>query len=163
MDGLSGGNDQGLSFKINTEGIPSNLVILYNHSTAHIFYNCSLLTKIGGGYRCMDIHRNTGVSYTNLIGDMQCYPGLIWYNPKRLANIHSMVRVEKHLPITYGTEKCFIVHRYGGSKNVFVIFEWGLYYMDTAAPHTNKHKEEIQSLVVNSGVPDKIKMKRRSL
>ena len=43
----------------------------------------------------MNICGNSGLSQTNLIGYMLVYPESVWYDPKVISNILSMVLVEK--------------------------------------------------------------------
>ena len=66
----------------------------------------------------MNVCVNTEVSQTNLISDLAGYPETIWYDPKGIDNIISIDLAEKHFPIKYGEEKCFIVLKGGKVSSV---------------------------------------------
>ena len=46
------------------------------------------------------VHCNTGVTHTNKIGDILGYSDPVWYNPKGIAKILSLVLVQKNHPVT---------------------------------------------------------------
>ena len=48
----------------------------------------------------MNVLRNAGVSWTNIIGYLKGYPEIIWYDPKEISNNLTMELVEKHLLLT---------------------------------------------------------------
>ena len=51
----------------------------------------------------LNVHFNSGVTYTSNIGDLPVYPDLVWYNPKWIANSISLGLVQKHHLVTYNS------------------------------------------------------------
>ena len=94
MDGFAVGDDNGFSFHIRSEGLPSSWILMGSHRIVKIFSNGSLLTNIREVNIYMNLCGNKGVSRTNLNGGIQGYRKPIWYNSKGIANILSMTRVK---------------------------------------------------------------------
>ena len=84
-------------------GIDENYYLLNNQSTCSAFINKKYLTKIrdapDGQY--IRLHCNSGVTYTNKIGEPPGYYDPVWYNPKGIDNILSLDLVQKNHPVTY--------------------------------------------------------------
>lgn len=143
-------NDHHVSFQFLTDGsnratgltlqgsaghVPESWILLDNQSTVDVFANGNLLKNIRtvpAGY--MDIHCNAGVSSTNLMGDLPGY-GPVWYNPKGIANILSLSRVQdRGYRITYDSDDgpVFTIHKADGSPpRRFHQSERGLFFLDT--------------------------------
>ena len=80
----------------------------------------------------MRVHCNAGSHLTNLIGDLPGY-GTMWYDPKAIANILSLRRVQDHYHITYyGADQRFIITKPSRKEFAFQESEGGLHYLDTA-------------------------------
>ena len=103
METFSGENVHGSLLRVSIEMIPHIWILLDSQSITNIFSN-GLLQKIIEGGVCMNICGKSGVSYTNLVGDLKGFPELIWYDPKGITNILSLLLVEKKISITYGNE-----------------------------------------------------------
>lgn len=142
-------NDHHVSFQFLTDGsnratgltlqgsaghVPESWILLDNQSTVDVFANGSLLKNIRTVPGYMDIHCNAGVSSTNLMGDLPGY-GPVWYNPKGIANILSLSRVQdRGYRITYDSDDgpVFTIHKADGSPpRRFHQSERGLFFLDT--------------------------------
>ena len=68
--------------------IDENWCLLDNKSVFNYFINVEYLSNIRdapeGQY--LGVHLNTGVNYTNKIGDLPGYSNNVWYNPKGISN-----------------------------------------------------------------------------
>ena len=53
-------------------------------------------------YPC--VNYNSGVTYTKNIGDIPGYLNTVWYKPKGIVNIMSLVLVQKHHIVTYNSQ-----------------------------------------------------------
>ena len=75
--------------------INENWCPLDNQSTYNEFINRKYLSNIrnalDGKYLC--VHCNIGVTHTKTIGDPPGYSDPVWYNPKGISNILSLVLV----------------------------------------------------------------------
>ena len=102
--------------------LPMNWILLDNQSTINVFSNRKLLKNVKTTSRTMTIMCNAGVTHTNMIGEMEGYPGEVWYNPNGIANILSLSDVEKHYRVTYDStqKKGFTVHKENGETRHFV-------------------------------------------
>ena len=82
--------------------INENWCLLDNQLTCNAFINIKYLSNIidttDGKYMC--VHCNSGVTHTNEIGDLPVYSYTLWYNPKGIANILSLVLVQKNHLVT---------------------------------------------------------------
>jgi hypothetical protein len=75
--------------------IPKAWILLDNQSsTIDVFYNESILKNIRKSDTHIDIHCSTGITSTDLIGDLPGY-GAIWYHLNGIANILSLARVKE--------------------------------------------------------------------
>ena len=92
--------------------MPNTWVFLDNQSTVDVFYNKDLLENIREVNKQMNIHCNAGISTTNLVGDLQGY-GTVWFYEEGIANILSLARVKKDQEVSLNSEKgnCFEVSR----------------------------------------------------
>jgi hypothetical protein len=118
--------------------IPNTWILLDNQSTVDVFHKASLLKRIrasDSGH--MDIHCNTGVTSTNLVGDLPGY-GTVWYHPNGTANILSLNKVKERYRMTYDSTNgnAFVVHKGNGTSHTFQQSPRGLFYMDTATTGT---------------------------
>jgi hypothetical protein len=83
--------------------IPVNWILLDSQSTIDVFQCGELLCDIHQSATSMDIHSNSGMTTTNLVGE---YPGYreVWYDPNGIANILSMSRmVGRGYTVTYSS------------------------------------------------------------
>jgi Zinc knuckle len=113
--------------------IPSNWILLDSQSTIDFFQCGNLLHNIHQSATSMDIHSNSGMTTTNLVGE---YPGdgEVWYDPNGIANILSMLRmVGLGYTVTYSSAdgNAFTVTSPDGSHyGIFRQSPRGLYYME---------------------------------
>ena len=88
--------------------------LLDNKSICNAFINGKYTSNIrddpNGKY--LHVNCNTGVTYTNNIGDLPGYSNPIWYNPKGIDNILSLGFVQKHHLLTYNSQygNKFVIH-----------------------------------------------------
>jgi hypothetical protein len=85
--------------------LPRSWVLLDNQSMVNIFYNKALLWDVHVTTRCMHVQCNTGWTAMNLIGQLPGYPGKVWYNPDRIANILSLADTEKYFRVQYDSNQ----------------------------------------------------------
>ena len=73
-------------------GIDENWCLLDNQSTCNAFINGKYLsnTRNAPDRKHLHVHYNTGVTYTNTIGDITGYSNPVCYNPKGTVNILSL-------------------------------------------------------------------------
>jgi hypothetical protein len=132
LDSLSQESDVALEVK--EDRVPSSWILLDNQSTVDVFHHAGLLKNIRTGDGHMDIHCNSGVTSTNLIGDLPGY-GEVWYHPNGIANILSLKRVKtRGHRVTYDSSKAneFHMHKADGTIRIFKESPCGLYYSDTS-------------------------------
>ena len=133
-DGLSGGDSVSalmFSFYQANGEIPKTWVLLDSQSTVDIFCNPHLLKNIRRTPERMRVHCNAGSRLTNLIGDLPGY-GTVWYDPKAIANILSLWRVQDRYHISYNSShRKFVVTKPSGKEFMFQESEGGLHYLDT--------------------------------
>ena len=77
-------------------------ILLDSQSTVDVFYNARLLRNIRKVSRTLDIHCNTGVASTDMVGDLPGY-GTVWYHPTGIEKILSLSRAIKIFTITYNS------------------------------------------------------------
>ena len=98
-----------------------------------MFYNKDLLENIREVNKQMNIHCNAGISTTNLVGDLQGY-GTVWFYEEGIANILSLARVKRDHEVSFNSEKGngFKVSSKNNSGGTlfFKQAESGLYYTD---------------------------------
>ena len=84
-------------------GIDERLCLLDNQSTCNAIINKKYLSNIiddpNGKY--LRVYCNAGVKHTNKIGDLPGYSDPVWYNPKGISNILSLVLFHKNHPVAY--------------------------------------------------------------
>jgi hypothetical protein len=91
--------------------IPNNWIRLDSQPTIVVFQCSDLLENIHQASTSMDIHSNSGMTTTNLMGEYPGY-GKVWYNPNGIANILSMSQmVSRGYAITYSS----------ANGNVFIV------------------------------------------
>jgi len=68
-----------------------------------------------------------------MIGELDGYPGEVWYSPTGIANILALSYVEKHYRVTYDSKggNGFTVHKEDGGMKNFIQSIKGLFYLDT--------------------------------
>jgi hypothetical protein len=113
--------------------IPPNWILLDSQSTIDVSQCSDLLENIHQTTTSMDIHSNSGMTTTDLMGEYPGY-GMVWYDPKGIANILSMSQmVGCGYVITYSSlaGNAFIVHDPAGNHfGTFKQSPRGLYYME---------------------------------
>ena len=98
----------------------------------------------------MRIHCNAGSRLTNLVGDLPGY-GVVWYDPKAIANILSLRQVRNHYHITYNsTNRKFVVTKPSGKKFAFLESEGGLHCLDTTCPQAKQQDPQQHVFAVNT-------------
>ena len=125
------------------KAIPSNWVLLDSCSTINVFSSSELLKNIRRSEKRMKIACQSGVSSTNLVGDLEGFPEPLWFTPDGIANVLSLASVRKHFPVKYitkGSRARFVVEM-EGRKISFNESHDGLYYQELSM------KEEGTSLV----------------
>ena len=132
IEDVSGVTTEGIC-QFQDKKLSSSWIILDNGSTIDIFSNKELLSNIRRSKTTMKVRCNAGTMTTNMIGDLVGY-GTVWYDPKGIANILSLARVQEKHRVTYdsGAEGHFIIHKDDGSVRVFTKSVSGLFYIDTA-------------------------------
>ena len=80
-------------------------IVAYKTTICIAFINGKYLPNIrddpDGKYLC--VHFNSGVTYTNNIGELPGYLNPVWYNPKGIDNIVSLRLVHKHHLVAYNS------------------------------------------------------------
>jgi hypothetical protein len=126
--------------------IPSNWILLDSQSTIDVFQCGGLLENIQKSSTSMDIHSNSGMTTTNLMGDYPGY-GRVWYDPNGIANILSMSQmVARGYKVTYSSSdgNAFTVDDPNGNYyGTFKQSPQGLYYME----HPTRHKMSLITTV----------------
>jgi len=111
-------------------------MLIDSQATCDVFCNKSLLTNIRDASCTLNIHTNTGVGQTTLIGDLRGY-GTVWYYPKGIANILSLAKVAERYRVTYDSlDGYFVVHKPNGKKVIFKKCAKGLHYKDVKLGQT---------------------------
>jgi hypothetical protein len=93
---------------MHTMGYQNHGFLLENQSTIDIFYNKSLLTNTCENSTSMEVHRNAGVTTTNMVGDLDGY-GTVLHHPKGISNILSLARMKDkgcHVTLIVKTTIC---------------------------------------------------------
>jgi hypothetical protein len=90
-----------------------------------------MLRNIRPAKTTMDINCNAGVTRTKQIGDLPGY-GEVWFNPKGIANILSLAKVEEQHRVTYDSAdgQGFTVHKGDGVTRQFKKSKRGLFYLN---------------------------------
>ena len=95
----------------------------------------------------MRVHCNAGSHLTNLSGDLPGH-GTVWYDPKAIANILSLWRVQDHYHITYDSaHQKLIITKPSGKEFAFQESEGRLHYLDTTCPQGKQQQQQQQGHV----------------
>ena len=107
-------------------------ILLDSQSTISVFNNPAMLTNIRKSDHTLRALTNGGFQDSNMIGDFPNL-GIVWYNPKSIANILSLADVRKVCRVTLDTsaEPVLHVHRLDGSVMSFVEHASGLYVFES--------------------------------
>jgi hypothetical protein len=148
----------------NTKYVNPHWILLDSQSTAEIFCNPSLLTKIRYAGKSIKIHCNAGTSIVTQVGTLKNY-GEMWFNPKAIANILLLARVKERYPVRYDSdeENQFVVVQ-PHKQIVFQQNDPGLYYHGT----TNRAMVMVNTVGNNregftNGAYNRAKQARRAL
>ena len=78
-------------------GIDKNWCLIHNNLTHNAFINVKYMSNIRDApdIQYPHFHCNTGVTYTNNIGELPGYSNTVWYNPEGISNILSLVLLQK--------------------------------------------------------------------
>lgn len=117
-----------------------------------MFINRSLLTNVQRVDREMVIRCNAGTSRTDMVGELQGFPGEVWYNPDGIANILSLASVKKHCHAPYDS-RCvgvFVVTKPDGSIREFRQSHSGLHYLKVG-----KDTNQDESVTLVTSIEDK--------
>jgi hypothetical protein len=118
--------------------IPSNWKLLDSRSTIDVFQCSDLLENIHQSTTSMDIHSNSGMTTTNLVGEYPGY-GHVLYDPNGIANVLLMSQmVGRGYTVTYDSAdgNAFIVKNPTGDHyGTFRQSPRGLYYMEHPTSH----------------------------
>ena len=121
--------------------VDENWCLIDNQSMWNTFINGKYLPNIrnapDGQYIC--VHYKAGVTYTNNIGDLPGHSNTVWYNSKGIANIMSLILVQKHHLVTYNSQygnKLFI---HNPQRPTFNMTKAGLFNHDTRHLLKNKN------------------------
>ena len=121
--------------------INENWCLIGNQLTCNAFINKKYLSNIRNApdwkFLCVDC--NSGVTYTNKIGDLPGYSNPVWYNPKGIANILSLSLVQKNHLVTYNSQygNEFVIRI--PQQPTFNMTKAGLFYHDMM--HLLKNKD----------------------
>ena len=93
--------------------------------------NMSLLTNKHQSQQKLRLRCNAGTVTITLARDLKGY-GTVWYQPKGIANILSLARVNILYHVTYNIMRrdCFKVHKWNGDIRIFVESLRGLYWIN---------------------------------
>ena len=95
-------------------GIDEDWCLLDNQSVCNAFINVKYLSKTRDDtdVKHLCFHWNSGVTYTNNIGELPGYSNPVWYNLKGIANILSLWLLQKNHIVTYKSQygNEFFVH-----------------------------------------------------
>ena len=82
--------DEGKVLKQSGGKVNKDWILMDNCSTVNVFCNPKYLANIHPIQRKIWIHSTAEVSTANLVGKLPCF-GQVWFYPKGLANILSLV------------------------------------------------------------------------
>lgn len=125
--------------------IPSSWIPLDNQSTICCFKDKECLQNIHRANRSVTIHCNAGDTTTDLIGDLPGFPEPVWHDPKGIANVLSLDRVEEHFDVSC-QNKTFCVHKPDGATRQFVRATNGLRHWDTKSDSSTVASSEPNTL-----------------
>jgi hypothetical protein len=115
-----GANHRSVLLNQPSSAVPNDWILLDNQSVVNVFYNERLLKNIRKADSFMDIHCNTGVTSTNLIGDLPGY-GEVWYHPNGIANILALAQVKDRHRVTFDSTdggNQFVIQHKSDGRNV---------------------------------------------
>ena len=124
-------------------------ILLDSQSTLDLISNIELLTSVWTVKQGVYIRCNAGCRWTNQKGYLPGY-GVVWYDPKAIANILSLSNVSLRYRVKYDSEdgNRFVVTLKSGTEKVFELSKTGLYYLDAAAERARS--ETAATVLVNT-------------
>jgi hypothetical protein len=119
--------------------IPKHWILLDSQSSISVFRSSNMVSNIRTSPIEICANTNGGQQTSTLIADFKNL-GVVWYNPKSIANILSLADVRKVCRVTMDTdqEAAMTVHKCDGTHMKFLEHADGLYYYDTHAINTKK-------------------------
>ena len=148
---LQTGTGTGITLKNSESNIPSNWILLDNQSTIDIFHNKAFLKNIRPAARDIIVHTNAGTTRTKLVGDLPGY-GVVYYEPKGIANILSLARVKDRFQVTFDSSSgnTFVVTKPDGSRKLFQQSQSGLYFFSARLPsHGHTFVDVVETVAGN--------------
>jgi hypothetical protein len=109
-----------------------NMILLNNQSTADLFCNCKLVSRVWETDESMTVHGNGEALSTNMKAHVTNY-GDVWFDTKAITNILSLKNVREKFQVTCDSQGkgSFIIHKPNGIDVNFLMHADGLHYHNT--------------------------------
>ena len=116
-------------------GINPNWLLLDSESSVNLIVNRQLLTniRVAENGASLTVHCNAGTTQTNLIGDMNGF-GTVWFYEDGIANVISLGLVTNKFRVTMDSDidNAMYIHKPNGNIRRFSKGENNLYYYNTS-------------------------------
>ena len=130
-----------------------NWWLLNNQSKFNALINGEYLSNIRDApdQQYLHVQCNSGVTYTNTIGDLPGYSNTVWYNPNGTANTRSLGLVHKNHLVRYNSQygNKFVINI--SQRPTFKMNKSGIFYHNMR--HLLKKKNNAHIMVNNSRSP----------
>ena len=147
----------------NAHSIDPAWILLDSQSTISVFNNPIMLTNIRKSDHTLRALTNGGHQDSDMVGDFSNL-GVVWYNPRSIANILSLADIRKVCRVTLNTssdEPALCVHRLDGSVIKFVEHDSGLYIYDSAARERTSESVTAYTMVSTVAAQKKLFSRRQ--